>query len=47
MQGNDFKFIGGIFEIGLWAIVIMFPLAIWKLIEIVIWLIKHVSISVL
>lgn len=29
----------------IWGLVISVPLAIWKLVEIVIWLFNHVSIS--
>jgi hypothetical protein len=45
MDGNAFS---GIYAamVGLfWAAVVMFPLAVWKIIDIIIWLANHVSIS--
>lgn len=35
------------FSLYIWFIFIMFPLGIWKLIDIIIWLINHVKISFL
>ncbi len=45
MDGNAFKgldtAIAGLF----YAVLLMFPLALWKVIDIIIWLVSHISIQ--
>lgn len=37
--------LAGLFKAGLWMIVISVPLALWKVIDIIIWLYKHITIQ--
>ena len=41
--GNGFM---GLFRLLIWVAVAAVPLAIWKLAEIIVWVCRHVSVSV-
>jgi hypothetical protein len=45
MDGHMFDGIGNLIVCLCWVCAISVPLGLWKLIEIVIWLCRHVSIS--
>lgn len=45
MYGGIGRGITELMVLMIWGLVISVPLAIWKLVEIVIWLFNHVSIS--
>lgn len=36
---------GELFAIMLWGLFLCVPLAVWKLIDIIIWLVKHINVS--
>ncbi len=45
MDGNVFKGIGETVIALFYAAILMFPLAVWKVIDIIIWLASHISIQ--